>query len=162
MMKKLILLSIISTILLGCNESKFEQGQSLEQLETKVDVNKAKYLKEMQYIFSNYDLVLYDTQSVRSSDFFYFIERIGFFDNEIYLKEVRPRLAQKGWVLVEKNNFSELFCKQNQAIGVTFPTYKKEMDGVNTGYFTYQFYKKVSITLNYTTAKNNISCVVKD
>ena len=116
----------------------------------------------MQYIFSNYDLVSYDTQSVRSSDFFYFIEKIGSFNNEIYLKEVRPRLAQKGEVLVEKNNFSELFCKQNQAIGVTFSTYKKEMDGVNTGHFTYQFYKKVSITLNYTTDKNNISCVVKD
>lgn len=50
----------------------------------------------MQYIFSNYDLVSYDTQSVRSSDFFYFIEKIGSFNNEIYLKEVRPRLAQKG------------------------------------------------------------------
>lgn len=52
--------------------------------------------------------------------------------------------------------------KKNQAIGVTFPTDKQELDGVNSGYFTDQFYKKVSITLNYTVAKNNISCVVKD
>lgn len=161
-MKKIIVLSIISIILFGCKKEKFEHGQSLEQLETKVDVNKAKYLKEIQYIFSNYDLVLYDTQSVRSSDFFYFVERVGFFDNKTYLQEVKPRLAQKGWVLVDKNNFSELYCKKNQAIGVTFPTDKQELDGVNAGYFTYQFYKKVSITLNYTVAKNNISCVVKD
>lgn len=140
-------------MLLGCNKSKPELGLNLEQLETKVDKNRTNYLKEMQYIFSNYDLILYDTQSVRSSDFFYFVERKGIFNIEIYFKEVRPRFIQSGWVLVSSDNFSELFCKESQAIGVTFPTNKKELDGINAGYFTYQFYKKVSITLNYTTDK---------
>lgn len=160
-MKKNILFSIFLIILLGCNESKSELGLNLDQLETKVDKNKANYLKEMQYIFSNYDLVLYDTQSVRSSDFFYFVERKGIFNIETYFKEVRPRFIQRGWVLVSSDNFSELFCKENQAIGVTFPTNKKELDGINAGYFTYQFYKKVSITLNYTTDKKNINCAIK-
>ena len=39
-----------------------------------------------------------------------------------------------------------------------YPTDKLELDGVNSGYFTYQFFKKLSATLHYTVENLNIDC----
>lgn len=159
---KVILLLTFLYCFVGCTKSKIELGLNLSQLESRVNKSESEYLKEMGYIFSHYDLILYDIQSIRESKFFYFIERTGFFSKETYIKEVKSRLDEKGWFLVKKDNYSELYCNnKNQAIGITFPTNKQELDSVHRGYFTYQFFKKASVTLHYTSGSNSVSCPQK-
>lgn len=156
---KIIPFFLILLLLTGCNKQEIERGLNLHQLQSRVGESEAQYLKEMEYIFSNYDLTLYDIQKIRSSTFYYLVEREGFFNMKDYMEDVKPKLEKKGWILVNKDEFGELYCNvTNQEIGITFPTNKKELDGVNSSYFTYQFYKKVSITLVYNSDNKSLSC----
>lgn len=156
-MKKLIIFFLF--LLVGCVESKVEKGLNLHQMEYRVKKSQVRYMQEMNYVFSDYDLVLYDLILMRDSTYFYFVGRDFDFKNESYYKKVKDRLNEKGWLLVERNQFGELYCNNsNQAIGITYPTNKTELDGVNIGYFTYQFFNKISVTLHYTGNNKSLSC----
>lgn len=150
---------LILLFVIGCTERKLENGLNLTQLEAIVDQKEKTNFEDLKYIFKNYDLVLYDHQSMRSSTFFYLVERNGFFNMEEYRQKVVPKFKEKGWTLVKKNDYGELYCnKDSQAIGVTFPNEKKELEGLNVGYYTYQFHKKISITFDYNSNGKSNNC----
>ncbi|NHB59041.1 hypothetical protein G9F32_13600 [Acinetobacter sp. 194] len=113
----------------------------------------------MEDIFSIYNLSLYDIQYSRSATFYYFISSNVVFNMDIYREIVSKNLKKNGWTMVEENEYGELYCNiDNQAIGITFPTLNEKYVGLNKGYFTYQFYKTISITLYYIPNKNSVRC----
>lgn len=147
---KVLTISLITLILIGCTEKEPENGLNLKQLQSSVNQKERVYFEDLKNIFQNYDLVLYDHQLIRTTNFFYLVERDGFFNMDQYREIVMPRFKENGWILIKKNDYGELYCnREGQAIGVTFPAENKDLEGVNIGFYTYQFYKKISITLNY-------------
>ncbi|QIO05887.1 hypothetical protein [Acinetobacter shaoyimingii] len=55
---------LIISLLVGCEKSEIERGISLQQLEHRVSKNEAEYIKEMEDIFTIYNLSLYDINTV--------------------------------------------------------------------------------------------------
>lgn len=156
---KLCLIFTLIFLLCGCENNKIERGQTLSQLKNEVNKSEAVYLNEMSLIFSDYSLKLYDLQLIRSDAFFYFVDDKSDFDLNFYENNVKKKILKNGWVMVENNSFGELFFNEDsQAIGVTFPTQDKKLVGVNKGYFTYQFYNKIAVTLYYTSDRGSVIC----
>lgn len=157
-MKKLLLVLLIP-FLLSCSKAKVEIGLNLEELKKSANRIQSEYLEELIYIFSSYDLTLFELVSIRSSTYYFFIESKNSFDRTDYALNIKPKLKEKGWHLVHEDEYSELYCNdKNQAIGITFPAYKKELEGIHGGKFTYQIYRKLAVTLHYTSDKTSLSC----
>lgn len=157
-MKKIIIFFLTLPILISCSKIKIENGSTIQEVETKVNADEAKYLAEMQGIFSEYNLVLHYTYSIRATNYYYFIGQENSFEYSYYNGEIKKRLSEKGWILIDANEYGELYCKNKQEIGVTFPTDNKDLGGKKVGYFTFQSYKRVFVTLRYEFYVNNLIC----
>lgn len=158
-----IFLSIFFSLILlisGCIDHKnIEYGMNLRQIERNVTPEESSYFRNMEYIFEIYDFVLFEKFFVRNIRTYYLEERVGDFNMEDYINIVKPKLQEKGWKLVGKNNYGEYYCDENNnELGVTFPTNNIELDGVNLGYFTYQSYNKLNITLSYDLSGGKKGC----
>lgn len=157
------ILSIFFSLMLllsGCIDQKnIEYGMNLRQIERNVTPEESNYFINMEYIFEIYDFVLFEKFFVRNLRTYYFEERVGNFNMENYINIVKPKLYERGWRLVEKNNYGEYYCDENNnELGVTFPTNDIKLDGVNLGYFTYQSYNKLNVALSYDISGGKKEC----
>lgn len=161
-MVKFLSIIILLSLLTGCVRDNKLYGLNLDQLQQYVDTPEQKYFQSFQYIFRNYDLTLYEILSIRADKYYYLLSKENTFNQAVYDHEIKPNLLKHGWVLIEQNPYGELYCdKNNHALGITFPVEDQHLDGKNTGFYTYQFYKKVAITFDFNPYKNGRVCIEK-
>lgn len=87
-MKKIIIFFLTLPILISCSKIKIENGSTIQEVETKVNADEAKYLAKMQGIFSEYNLVLHYTYSIRATNY-YFIGQENSFEYSYYNGEIK-------------------------------------------------------------------------
>lgn len=152
---------IFSIVLLisSCIKNEIEYGMSFEKVGDLVDADEANYMKELGYIFNKHEMIFNWEYIIRDSKTYSFIAKNENFDLDEYMLTTKQRIIREGWVLVEKNNYGEFYCdKNNNNIGITFPMYDKKLDRKNKGYYTFQAYKKLAITFNFTPNGNGEAC----